>query len=377
MYRHQYKLGKLNKNMEAVAKKSKYQVIYNQLKAQIKAGIFSEGNGLPSEMALAKEYGASRLTVRRAISQLVADNMVKTIQGKGSFVSASRPVRETALKTVHFLTISFNTEPDPLLQRMILALSKELTQKGWSLTVSLLDKNETLSGFISKQGIPPTFKNGLIISSLMCTSEDLKILKKEKIPFVVLPAHNINFAAPIVGTDDYAGIRQCVDFLLKYGHKKIALFSCQPNYHACSYLLNSYRDSLKEAGISFDPDLVVTTTPWDKNEGRNSMQKLLSRKTGFSAVLTFGDQATVGAVNLLLGKGFKIPEDISVMTYDRYSWMDAVLPFKLSGVEQDVKVLSTTIIDVLAEQRLTGKVINREVMINPELFLGNSCQYKF
>ena len=62
--------------------KSKYEDIYRNLK-QNQINRFASQELLPSENSLIQIYDCSRNTVRRALSRLVADGYVQTIQGKG------------------------------------------------------------------------------------------------------------------------------------------------------------------------------------------------------------------------------------------------------------------------------------------------------
>lgn len=63
--------------------KVKYHQIYQDLKTKIENGEFEFQELLPSENTLVLTYDCSRNTVRRAISALVIDGYVQTIQGKG------------------------------------------------------------------------------------------------------------------------------------------------------------------------------------------------------------------------------------------------------------------------------------------------------
>lgn len=63
--------------------KAKYNFIYKDLKTKIENGEYEFQELLPSENNLILTYGCSRNTVRRAISSLVMDGYVQTIQGKG------------------------------------------------------------------------------------------------------------------------------------------------------------------------------------------------------------------------------------------------------------------------------------------------------
>lgn len=67
-----------------------YYQLAKFLENQIRQGKFQPGEALPTEMELAERFQISRMTVRKAIGELVAKGMVYTKQGKGTFVSAPK-----------------------------------------------------------------------------------------------------------------------------------------------------------------------------------------------------------------------------------------------------------------------------------------------
>lgn len=69
-----------------------YRMIEDDLLGQIERGDLPQSSQLPSETALAEQYGVSRMTVRQALDRLESARLVVRQQGSGSFV-ASTPVR--------------------------------------------------------------------------------------------------------------------------------------------------------------------------------------------------------------------------------------------------------------------------------------------
>jgi GntR family transcriptional regulator len=67
-----------------------YQPLYEQIKKMLTQsliqGEWAAGAMIPSEMELAQRYQVSQGTVRKAIDELVADNILSRRQGKGTFV---------------------------------------------------------------------------------------------------------------------------------------------------------------------------------------------------------------------------------------------------------------------------------------------------
>ena len=78
--------------------------IYTQIEQQIKAAIISgqlkEGDMLPSMRVLAKELRISMITTKRAYEELEKGGFIRTVAGKGCFVSPKNLefVREVHLK---------------------------------------------------------------------------------------------------------------------------------------------------------------------------------------------------------------------------------------------------------------------------------------
>jgi len=61
--------------------------IKNYLLAEIHAGNWKEGDAIPSEQALAKQFGVSRMTVNRAVRELTDEQVLSRIQGSGTYVA--------------------------------------------------------------------------------------------------------------------------------------------------------------------------------------------------------------------------------------------------------------------------------------------------
>lgn len=77
--------------------------VYREILGAIMAGEFSEGDKLPTELALTERFTASRPTIREALSRLRADGITSTRQGSGTVVTR-RPdpdlPRFTPLETI-------------------------------------------------------------------------------------------------------------------------------------------------------------------------------------------------------------------------------------------------------------------------------------
>ena len=72
--------------------------LYRQLMARIRddvsSGVYPAESQIPSEQEMCARYGVSRVTVRRAISELTDEGILRKQQGKGTFVCTPKLCRD-------------------------------------------------------------------------------------------------------------------------------------------------------------------------------------------------------------------------------------------------------------------------------------------
>jgi GntR family transcriptional regulator len=77
--------------LQPVAPGPAFSPLYQQIKAlitrELQAGVWKPGEAIPSELDLAARFKVSQGTVRKAIDELAADNLLVRRQGKGTFVA--------------------------------------------------------------------------------------------------------------------------------------------------------------------------------------------------------------------------------------------------------------------------------------------------
>ena len=70
---------------------------------RIHTGIYPPGTQIPSEHELSREWAVSRVTLREALRELVHENLLVKVQGKGTFVSSNPPKRLAPVRYTGFL----------------------------------------------------------------------------------------------------------------------------------------------------------------------------------------------------------------------------------------------------------------------------------
>ena len=80
-----------------------YHQIQHLLRYRIHNGQYHPGTQIPSEHELSAELGVSRVTLREALRELVRENLLVKIQGKGTFVASNPPKRLSPVRYTGFL----------------------------------------------------------------------------------------------------------------------------------------------------------------------------------------------------------------------------------------------------------------------------------
>ena len=82
------------KLLEKKSQSPLYQQLMSRLRDDIVAGVYAPGARIPSEQVLCDTYGVSRVTVRKAMLDLVQEGLLVRRQGKGTFVAQERIQRD-------------------------------------------------------------------------------------------------------------------------------------------------------------------------------------------------------------------------------------------------------------------------------------------
>ena len=68
-----------------------YQQVKDFIAGRIQDGTWRPGDKLPSENDLVGQFGMSRMTVNRALRELVEQGRIRRVAGVGSFVADDKP----------------------------------------------------------------------------------------------------------------------------------------------------------------------------------------------------------------------------------------------------------------------------------------------
>jgi len=135
-----------------------------------------------------------------------------------------------------------------------------------------------------------------------------------------------------VDTDNVGGATKAVKFLAQKGRKRIATVTGPPEYGGGFDRYLGYKNGLVESHLKFDPNL-VGFGEWTKESGAVAMEEILSKTKEVDGIFIASDLMAVGALQVLHDRGIRVPEDVSLVSFDNSSLAEITRP-KLTSIAQ-------------------------------------------
>lgn len=173
---------------------------------------------------------------------------------------------------------------------------------------------------VREKQLAETMKNhrvdGMLISVAKNTSnyEHFEMLQDHNIPLVFFDRIPRKTDIHYVACNVERGMEDAIKFLVKRGHRSIALINGPKTIVASEERFEGYRDALFRKKIKVDPAYIVSTD-LSAAGTKKAMEELLALKRRPTAIITFNDYVALDAMKYAKGRKIKINEDISFVSF--------------------------------------------------------------
>lgn len=196
--------------------------------------------------------------------------------------------------------------------------------------------------------------DGILISVSKETKafEHFKNLQEGGIPLVFFDRIAPGILADQVINDDMEASYNATRHLIETGCKRIAHFAGPQALIIGRDRLQGYINALTEAGLPVDNRLIVQADTFEK--ARNAVVAMLDSGIAMDGLFAVNDMTAIGAMQTILKKGYKIPEDISIVGFSD-GYLSGVTDPHLSSVDQHGYEMGTVAAEVLFHRILSGE----------------------
>lgn len=189
---------------------------------------------------------------------------------------------------------------------------------------------------------------GVILISAIISAETRQALGPT-VPIISV-AISDKSGSPSVAIDDEYAAYDATRHLLKLGHRRIGLLAGDPlSIYVAKPRQRGYERAMAQAGCT----PAIAEGDFFYGSGATGLHQLLQQEPDLTAIFAMSDEMGAAVVNELQARGFKVPEDVSVLGFDNTSTSRHVHP-PLSTVAQPLEEMGRIAVKKLLRSRDLG-----------------------
>ncbi len=339
----------------------------------IKTGQITPGDKLPSESELCGKLGASRGSIRQAITSLVSDGWLRSKKGVGSFC-----IMKDRRLTMDIGLICFHSG-SYIFPRISRGCDQIAHRRGFHILLNQSDydltrEREMLSK-LRKRGVDGIIIEPIFDGSGPSNMDLLEEIEADGIPVVLLDNYFPDRGFTRIAMDDSAGGRLVAAHLWEKGHRSIGIV------YGRGYLPKALRKGgalrfLEEQGAGIPAEWIVECEePVSSGRAFEALDAFLSRGGDLpTAMICTSDEEAMELYKAAQNRGKRIPDDLSVISFDNSSL--AELPgISLTSVDHPGQYMGELATQVLLERVLNpGIACQTTSLISPRLMERGSVR---
>jgi len=257
------------------------------------------------------------------------------------------------------LTENHFLRSEPFYTRIFLGTEFHARQYEYYILLTTISSNfqagDRLPRFVLERNVDGVIVAGKVPSAI------LQGLAKYNLPIAFVDYYLQSENYPVVLIDNVSGGITAVQHLINLNHKKIAFIGGDIEHPSIWDRFQGYKSAMEKCRIMVDTDLCVTDADYpDRENGYSSAKKLLEKSPGVTGIFTCNVAMAIGLMQYLKEKGYRIPEDISIIGFDDVeadlSLDPSLTTIKVPKIELGIEAMRL-MLDMLQNAHATPKKI--------------------
>jgi len=160
-----------------------------------------------------------------------------------------------------------------------------------------------------------------------------------------------------------------MEHLYSIGHRKIALVGGRRNVLSTYHKYRKYKEFLKKRQMEYREEYIIDGS-YDYETGYFGMNQILELEDIPTAVIAINDFSAAGVLRSVAEHGYRIPQDISVVSYDNTQLTDLMMP-KMTSIDYDYVTYGRKLVDT-AIAAAQGRKVPMHQKVTPSLVVRES-----
>lgn len=325
---------------------------------------------------IAKKVGLSTTTVSRVLN------------GKGEQYRISKISRQKILKVAkemryvpnlyaanlrtgksNTIALIVPSLSNPFFAAIASGLNAEVRKYGY--TTIICDSDESLEN--EKKELQQLYARnieGLIIVPYGSQWKHIQELHDQGLPVVCIDRYFEELDLPYVSTDNYDGAYHVTKYLIDNGHKSIACIQGVRESTPNRLRVKGFKEALEQSGID---NYWIVGDEFSLQNGYLETKLLMQQKVKPTAIFTLSNTIAMGCMKALKEENIRIPEDISMITFDEHPYLD-FLYTPLSCVAQPVNEIIQIAVKFLFSKLNNKDLDTIKVLLKPKIIIKDSIK---
>jgi len=314
---------------------------------------------------IAKEAGVSAMTVSRVVnkrySEVSEENIqkIKAIINKLGYVpnSSARSLSSKSSKIISVIIQGTNNVLEsPYNAAMLGYIVQHVQELGYNTMVHFINEYSDVTKHLQSWNAEGAIFLGTFDKDIQQIQAD------NKIPLVFTDSYSSIRQLINIGIDDYKGGVLAAEHFIENGHRDFAFIS--PYINASQLIqqrLKGFKDTIEKANLCLYPEHILEPVNIEE-----SVEPLISLKKPVTAIFTAADNCAIELMYSLKHKGYRIPEDFSVIGFDNLPMSRYVSP-GLTTISQNIMKKAKYALDILFKHLNDSSLPTQNIILDVEL----------
>nr|NNM91089.1 LacI family DNA-binding transcriptional regulator [Bacilli bacterium] len=319
---------------------------------------------------VAKRAGVSPSTVSRVINEsgyvaqevrLKVEKAIEELHYVPNRIARSLRLNES----MQIACITHNIT-NPFYSEIVVGLESELFQQGY--TLSLYTSNFSDRDY--QRTIAERMFDGVVVLSPVELSKMIEIEQiQNRVPIAVYWDFSSTLAVPGVTVDLCQAMQNATEYLIDSGHERIIFLGHETLKEEENPRFLGYLKAHRARRLPIRDEHILTLASWADSPtfGYQKMMDRLQHPVTFTAVVAANDLLAFGAMRALHEKGYRIPEDVSVIGFDDVDLAQLTIP-SLTTVHLPTKQIGEELARLIVA-KITGIKIPSSVVLSSSLVI--------
>ncbi|GAA4271208.1 LacI family DNA-binding transcriptional regulator [Aquimarina gracilis] len=310
---------------------------------------------------IAKEFDVSIATVSKALNDsyeisIKTKTKIQEYAKVHNYKPSNSVPDNSSKKSIKTIGVIIPNMLNHFFTKVFVGIERVATQSGYNLITCI--SNESYEKEASAMEL---LKNSRLDGFILSIAEETQVKQRfshlqnainQGIPMVMMDRVTDKIECDKVIVNDEEGGYNATKYFIETGCKNIAIVS---NIHRLSVgklRLEGYKRALKEVNIPIDEALILKI---DKFNDVDTLLKIVLGSRKVDAILCLEEDSAISTLKLVISKGYKVPEDISIIGFT-----NGVLPRYVTPTITTISQHSTYLGEV-ATKILIDKIENGNI----------------